>query len=355
VVSLTGERVAVFRYDGRISAISNVCQHQNGPLGEGKILDGCVTCPWHGYQYRPADGASPPPFQERVPTFRVRVEDGRIFVDPRPLPPGTFVEPAVFDAATPAREDREAFFVGYLPFPERLKRFHRTAAAALALLFVAVGLIVGGVQRPLGAGEFEFGVESRLEGVLRLEPVPSIWIASEPGGLARGPVTAVPLVGAGKHGPAPEVVAFAGREVSATGSWIRRGSERLFEIARAEIVTGGSTAAPGPVERLPLGRARLAGEIVDSKCWLGVMKPGEGKSHKACAIRCLSGGSPAAFVARSDRGEVAVLWLVSAAGEPLGRELLDVTAEPVEIDGELVRVGGRSLLVTSRAAVRRLD
>jgi nitrite reductase/ring-hydroxylating ferredoxin subunit len=94
IVSLSGERVAVFRYDGKISAISNVCQHQNGPLGEGRIIDGCVTCPWHGYQYRPEDGASPPPFPEKVPTFCARVRDGRVLVHPRPYLPGTRVEPA---------------------------------------------------------------------------------------------------------------------------------------------------------------------------------------------------------------------------------------------------------------------
>ena len=49
--------------------VSNVCQHQNGPLGEGKIIDGCITCPWHGYQYLPESGASPPPFTEKVPTL----------------------------------------------------------------------------------------------------------------------------------------------------------------------------------------------------------------------------------------------------------------------------------------------
>src|SRR5882757_2064011 len=43
VVSIRGERVAIFKYDGKVSAISNVCRHQNGPLGEGKIIDGCVT------------------------------------------------------------------------------------------------------------------------------------------------------------------------------------------------------------------------------------------------------------------------------------------------------------------------
>ena len=97
IVSLSGERVAVFRYDARISAISNVCQHQNGPLGEGRIIDGCVTCPWHGYQYLPESGSAPPPFKEKIPTFRVKVVGDTVLVHPRPNPPGTFVEPAAVD------------------------------------------------------------------------------------------------------------------------------------------------------------------------------------------------------------------------------------------------------------------
>lgn len=98
MVSLSGERVAVFRYDGKVSAISNACQHQNGPLGEGRIIDGCVTCPWHGYQYQPESGAAPPPFKEKIPTFRVKIVKGSVFVHPRPNPPGTRVEPAQIES-----------------------------------------------------------------------------------------------------------------------------------------------------------------------------------------------------------------------------------------------------------------
>ena len=94
IVCLGGERVAIFRYDGKVSAVSNVCQHQNGPLGEGRVIDGCITCPWHGFQYDPANGSSPPPFAEKVPTFRVRLEGDRVLVHPRPELPGTRVEPA---------------------------------------------------------------------------------------------------------------------------------------------------------------------------------------------------------------------------------------------------------------------
>jgi methionine sulfoxide reductase heme-binding subunit len=94
---LSGERVAIFRNGNTISAVSNVCQHQNGPLGEGRIIKGCIVCPWHGYEYRPENGASPPPFKEKIPTFTTKVIDGVIFVHPQPHAPGTYIEPAQID------------------------------------------------------------------------------------------------------------------------------------------------------------------------------------------------------------------------------------------------------------------
>ncbi len=92
-----GDRVAVFRYGGKISAVTNACRHQNGPLGEGRVIDGCITCPWHGWQYRPSDGISPPPFTEKIATYNVKIESGRVFVDPKPNPPGTRTNPALID------------------------------------------------------------------------------------------------------------------------------------------------------------------------------------------------------------------------------------------------------------------
>jgi sulfoxide reductase heme-binding subunit YedZ len=95
VVTVRGrERIALFRYGDEMSAISNLCAHQGGPLGEGRIIDGCVTCPWHGYQYRPGDGCAPPPFSEKLPTYAVRIRNGQVFVNVDPLPPGTAVAPA---------------------------------------------------------------------------------------------------------------------------------------------------------------------------------------------------------------------------------------------------------------------
>jgi len=97
VAAPSGERIAVFRDGSEIGALSNLCAHQNGPLGEGHIIDGCVTCPWHGYQYRLADGCAPPPFTEKLATYHVRIKAGIVEVDPHPLPPSTRVALASID------------------------------------------------------------------------------------------------------------------------------------------------------------------------------------------------------------------------------------------------------------------
>ena len=95
------ERIAVFRFNGQVAAVSNVCRHQGGPLGEGQVVDGCITCPWHGYQYRPGDGCSPPPYTERIATYATRIEQGVVFVHRQPLPPGTAVAPSRIDTPRP--------------------------------------------------------------------------------------------------------------------------------------------------------------------------------------------------------------------------------------------------------------
>ncbi|MGE5107790.1 MAG: Rieske 2Fe-2S domain-containing protein, partial [Sphingobacteriales bacterium] len=76
------ERIAVYKHENKLYAIHNVCKHQGGPLGEGKILDGCITCPWHGYQYLPQNGQSPPPFKEKVNTYDVRVDGIKVWLNP---------------------------------------------------------------------------------------------------------------------------------------------------------------------------------------------------------------------------------------------------------------------------------
>lgn len=93
IFTIDKERVAIFKYQGKLSAIHNTCKHQGGPLGEGKIIDGCITCPWHGYQYLPHNGQSPPPFTEKVSTYELKLVNSDIYINPKPLPEGTEVTP----------------------------------------------------------------------------------------------------------------------------------------------------------------------------------------------------------------------------------------------------------------------
>jgi methionine sulfoxide reductase heme-binding subunit len=95
ICTIHGRRIAVWRHEGRVFATANVCRHQGGPLGEGRILDGCITCPWHGWNYRPADGCSPPPFHEVIATHETRVIDGRVWVRTAPNPLETLCEGSV--------------------------------------------------------------------------------------------------------------------------------------------------------------------------------------------------------------------------------------------------------------------
>ena len=105
---------------------------------------------------------------------------------------------------------------------------------------------------------------------------------------------------------------------------------------------------------LELGLMTLVGEVVDSKCYLGAMKPGRGKPHRACAVRCISGGIPPLLRVEDHAGNVDLLLLVTSDGDSLPMEVLDRVAEPVEITGNVVRSGDRLLLHADLSSYRLL-
>ena len=110
-----------------------------------------------------------------------------------------------------------------------------------------------------------------------------------------------------------------------------------------------------PAKSNDLGPVTLRGEIVDSKCYLGVMNPGNGKVHRDCAVRCISGGAPPAFVARDAEGDSRVLLLVGSDGRQLNREVLSFVAEPIEVTGELLRSGANLILKAEPSRFRRVE
>ena len=103
-----------------------------------------------------------------------------------------------------------------------------------------------------------------------------------------------------------------------------------------------------------LALVTLTGEIVDSKCFLGVMNPGQLTPHRACAIRCISGGCPPVLLVRQKDGPPAYFLLVSADGKPVNKQVLDMVAEPLQITGEVVRLGEMLVLKANPTTYRRV-
>ena len=365
--SLGGERVAIYRWDGKVAAVSGVCQHQNGPLAEGEIRGGCITCPWHGYEYRPEDGTSPPPFTEKVPVFRVRIVDGRVWVNPEPLPPGTRSEPAQVEAgdrmAAGAAAETEAKSTPGASnepgAPPRAAHFLRPRVAALLALvpIFAAGLVLS-TDDP-DPKTFEWGNPRSFVGVIQETPVPSL-LVRRPGVTSEEDAwTRYLLVGEGKAGAADEITGLGGKLVRLDGTLIYRDDRTMIEI-----VTG--TAAPLEMMRADtewpprfsgiedLGTHTLVGEIVDSKCYLGVMTPGDTKPHRACAIRCISGGIPPVFLVRQEDGRAVQLLLLSTEGRAVNREVLGMIAEPLEITGRVKRHDDLLVLEADLSTARRI-
>lgn len=339
VVVAGGVRFALFVRDGRVFALSNVCRHQGGPIGEGRIVNGCITCPWHGFQYKAEDGCSPPPFNEVLETYPLKIIGDRVFLSPTALPMGTKSEGVALPHATPAAP--KTFYIGWQSkmapaLASRLKKSVIGTAVALPLI---VGLLVW-FQNPVDRGHYEFGIEKTFEGTLYEFPIPRLRLDS-----GEGKTVDHILVGAGKFGPGPTIAGADGHRVKFSGSLIVREPFRMIELNRPDtfvILDKDSPPAPQPAVS-PLGEGTFTGELVDTKCWSGVMRPATGKVHRACAIRCLSGGVPPGLLVRDGSGDGMVLLLAGSKGERLEYDI-QLAGTFIDVRGDLELNGGTPVL-----------
>src|SRR5512143_71743 len=218
---------------------------------------------------------------------------------------------------------------------------HRTVVLLL-MLAPLLGVLLVLSQRTIGKAVFEWGTIKTFSGVLQARPYPHLLVARP--GKSEGTPSAYYLVAPFKFGLNPDVLAaFDGKTVSLKGTLIYRGNQTMIE-ARPESVQLASGAAPASTLKPGnmqenLGRQTLVGEIVDSKCYLGVMNPGQLTPHRACAVRCISGGIPPVLLVRSKDGPPLYFLLVSSDGQSVNKQVLDMVAEPVQISGEVERQG----------------
>ena len=242
----------------------------------------------------------------------------------------------------------DEFYVGYLDqAPPGIGRFTKLCAWALGTLGLGIGALVTAQQRNYGGGFFEFGVERSFEGWIELEPHPVLVV---PRPSSEG-VSRFLLSGFGKAGAEAEFAGYAGGDfVRLTGSAIYREGDVMVEVAPGSVEASEPPLGRTLPEFLDLGQVQLVGEIADSKCYLGVMDPGFAAPHRACAVRCISGGVPPVLIHRHPDGSARTLLIVGPEGQAIGEQLLDRVAEPVEVNGRLERRGDQLVLFAAPEA-----
>ena len=233
------------------------------------------------------------------------------------------------------------FYVGYLPkAPPGLARFVRRVIVFLGLLGVAIvlALVIG--QTPFANSAFEYGKIRGFEGIIDARPYPTLLVA-RPGEVgSEDKHSRYLLVAPGKHGADNIVAGFDGKEVRLKGQLIYRASETMIEVEPGSIAPLNGLPAP-EANTVDIGPVTVTGEIVDSKCYLGVMSPGNGKVHRDCAARCISGGIPPIFVTLD--GEQ--FLLVGPDGNAISPDALrEFVAEPMTVTGEASRRGESRML-----------
>jgi hypothetical protein len=257
------------------------------------------------------------------------------------------------------RTHADEFYVGYMVTPRGLSRFARLVCATLAACALVGGGLIAWAQRNPGGAEWE-SHERTLRGVLVALPYPVLML-DKPGAESLGRAwfsrasdefVPVLLVDPGKFGTQGRAGALDGRRVEMRGTLLSRHGRLMLEVAAGEGALRAVNDEPARDEdrlrlswaRRELGTVSLQGEIVDSKCYMGAMKPGQGKIHKACAVICVLGGIPPVLVTHDAEGLVEYYVLANEAGGPVGEWLVRWVGEPVEVAGELESLGGLLVL-----------
>jgi hypothetical protein len=259
--------------------------------------------------------------------------------------------------------DGDAFFIGWEPTPKRYARFLYPIVVALLLMTGGVAATVAYRQHDPGTGHWDTDNVRTFDGIVFTRPYAMIRV---PGDKPVDPPRTMLLVEDGKVGALSRVEAFVqgkadGVAVRVAGTILHRDGRRMLELAEGEKGMRRLTKAE-EVMLPPLGwpapevlgeHVSIKGEIIDSKCYLGAMKPGGGKTHKACAMLCISGGVPPMLVSRDSARNETFYLLATEEGGVANERVLDFVGDPVEVSGRLERHGDLLLLRVQANGVRR--
>lgn len=259
--------------------------------------------------------------------------------------------------------ESDEFYVGYLPgVPPAMFTSLKGVLAVIFILVVGISFLLVFNQREFSTADFEFGIPTQLEGIVYKTPVPHLRISLGVSWEGAPISKAILLVGYGKSGAAGALEeiekmsgqSIVGKKVTLNGYLIYGDGKTIFQITeninRNVNITSG-TIEP-QISMTDAGRVSVVGEIVDSKCYFGVMKPGEGKPHRSCAIRCISGGIPPVFHAAGSNG---YYILVNEELESINREVLSLVGDQIELKGTTMIMDDWKVLVVNTTELRSLS
>ena len=243
-------------------------------------------------------------------------------------------------------------FVGYAATPKVDRRFLLGFGAATIGLTSAMSWIIAKKQPPGGRGGWDMGAQVTLSGFVAAAPYAHIRV------LENNQVRTVLLGCETKCGARRRLdeIAFSTGSAQVRGSLLERNGYRMLATASdADWITAdaGVIEPPAPREE-DLGEAQLRGEILDTKCWFGAMRPNEGLSHKACATLCIASGVPPYFGVTDSQGRERALMITDPDGRELIQPILEYVAEPIEAAGRIVRIDDLFQFRMDVGSVRRL-
>jgi hypothetical protein len=263
----------------------------------------------------------------------------------------------------------DEFYIGWMAHaPASFSRFTKNYLAILLSLVIALGLVLALSQKKPDNGSFEFGKLTAVKGFYFNQPVPLLKVVN--GNDIRGNYLYITilLVGYGKHG-AEDIIAglekeknmsLDKKEITLKGTLVYNDGKLIMQVAENDkpLLNVANTIIPPTLlpQLKELGTQTIKGEIVDPKCYFGVMKPGQGKPHRDCAIRCISGGIPPVMRVQNEKGEANYYLIVGPNGEKMNEAVQGFVAEPTEIEARVVQYDDWIVLyVKNKETIHRIS
>ncbi|NER16083.1 hypothetical protein [Spongiivirga citrea] len=253
----------------------------------------------------------------------------------------------------------DEFYVSYIDRslgPKTKTTLKRFSIIALATIVIGA-LLFSFFQKPFKNSTFELTSATNITGTYYEKPYPMLRVE-----VAENTFKNILLLGFGKSSANPyleklqkEVKDLNGKNVSIEGNLIYYNGKTLIQITDDEKVILESSSKKRLPEKEVISKMTLTGEIIDPKCYFGVMKPGKGKIHRSCAVRCVSGGIPP-VLATTDKNNISEYFLITDLnGKPINKDILEYIGKPSEITGIVEKMEDWSIIKIQVSDIRELD